>query len=424
MRYLIQTVSLTLLLIFSGCSTNQLNKTTKPKIDQTLPRVDEIRVLPDMTSIALEWEQVLDKRVSGYRIYRGDLKSEKLKLIEIATIKSAYQTHFVDTNLEPNNDYIYRMSTLSYEDRESPAGQSTTIRTSPTPEPVSFIEALANMPRSIKVYWRPHSSPRVVGYIIQRATPDEAKWKDIYESKNRLEIEYIDSDLDDNAIYKYRVRAITYDDLVSAPSMMTSAKTKELPREVTNLQATKNLPKKIKLVWNDSQSSDVSFYKIYVSNNPKSGFSYKSKTTMTEFDDMIQEDGSNKFYKISTVDNDGLESDISLQLPVMGQTLPKPATPQVTLAQIQDSKAILNWSNSDEGVQNYIVYKKLKDGMFSTKTIAFKDIAEARFEDIDIIPGVEYKYSVQSVDGNGLKSEKSKEIKLFLPKLSNNLNNK
>ena len=419
MKYLVQIVSLTLLLIFSGCSTNQLTKTTKPKIDETLPRVDEIRVLPDMTSIALEWEQVLDRRVKGYRIYRGDLKGEQLKLTQIATIKSAYQTHYVDADLEPNNDYIYRMSTMSEEDRESPAGQSTNIRTLPTPEPVSFIEALANMPRSIKIYWRPHSSQRVTGYIVQRATPKDAKWENIHESKNRLEIEYIDDDLDDNAVYKYRVRAVSYDDLVSAPSMITSAKTKELPREITNLQATKDLPKKIKIVWNDSESSDVSFYKIYVSNSPKSGFGYKSKTTMTEFDDMVQEDGINQFYKISTVDKDGLESEISLQLPVMGQTLAKPQTPQVTLAQIQDSKAILNWSNDDERVQSYIVYKKLKDGIFSTKTITFKDIGEARFEDTDIIPGVEYKYSVQGVDDNGLLSEKSKEIKLFLPKLDN-----
>ena len=54
---------------------------------------------------------------------------------------------------------------------------------------------------------------------------------------------------------------------------------------------------------------------------------------------------------------DHLESSFDVA-PIKGVSLPKPAKPVLTLAQIQGSKAILNWKSGDSRAISYNVEKK------------------------------------------------------------------
>ena len=116
------------------------------------------------------------------------------------------------------------------------------------------------------------------------------------------------------------------------------------------------------------------------------------------------------------IDKDYLESPFKLN-PVSGSTLAKPAKPIFTLAQIQGNKAILNWRAGDNRAISYNVQKRIRLNFFEYKTLKFNNISELRFEDTDIISGVEYKYSVQANDEFGLISEKTDEASLTLPQL-------
>ena len=98
-------------------------------------------------------------------------------------------------------------------------------------------------------------------------------------------------------------------------------------------------------------------------------------------------------------------------------TLNKPAKPVITLAQIQGNKAILNWSAGDKRAMSYNVYKTTEINFWEKKTEKFTDIKALRFEDHNIINGVQYKYSIQSNDEYGLMSEKTDEAELILPKI-------
>ncbi|MCP4970758.1 MAG: fibronectin type III domain-containing protein, partial [Arcobacter sp.] len=285
-------------------------------------------------------------------------------------------------------------------------------------EGVSFIQAISNLPRQIKIVWRPHSNERINSYIIQRSNPKTAKWEEIDTVKGRLQAEYIDKDLDDNVIYNYRIVAVTFDNISSLSSEIVKAQTKALPEGILSLNASKNLPRKITLSWEPSQSSDVIKYTIYRSLDSSDYFD-KIKTVNSQtlkFEDFINEDGKIYFYKISSVDKDGLESNLNINS-VMGVTLSKVSKPIITLAQIQGKKAILNWQSTDKRSSSYIIYKTIKESFFKTKTIKFEGINDLRFEDKDIIRGVEYSYSIQAVDKFGIVSEKTNKTELVLPKL-------
>ena len=89
----------------------------------------------------------------------------------------------------------------------------------------------------------------------------------------------------------------------------------------------------------------------------------------------------------------------------------------MTLAQIQGEKAILNWQAGDNRTISYIIHKKIKEDLFNFKYETFSNITDLRFEDQDIIRGVEYTYTLQAVDEFGILSEKTSETTLILPKL-------
>ena len=409
-----------LIALFSGC-TKQLNPAAKPKIDPNLPVVDSnyIKMIPDIKAVALEWKSIDVVGAKGYYLIRADIQ-EGGKFKRVATIDNKYTTHYLDKKLQPNSRYGYKIALFMKDGREAPASSSVEVQTLPNLESVSLIETISDLPRQIKILWRPHTNERVEKYIIQRSSPTKAEWKTIKTIKDRLKVEYIDDELGDNETYLYRIKVKTFDKIVSRPSVISQATTKALPGQISGLQATTNLPKRIQLSWGSSESIDVVKYNIYRSN---SATGYYSKVTSApadhnRFDDMVEEDGKIYFYKITSVDKDGLESKKDEITPTMGSTLSKPTTPKITLAQIQGNKLILNWQAGDTRTVSYNIFKKSKNGWVSSKTIVIPNVSGLRYEDNDVVRGVEYTYSMEAIDEYGLISKRSDEVTSKLPKLS------
>ncbi|MGB0989664.1 MAG: fibronectin type III domain-containing protein [Halarcobacter sp.] len=408
-----------LILLLSGCSLKNFDN-TKPKINETLEVVDSasIRTLPDINAIAFEWRKVDDPRVTGYHFYRANLQKDGAKLTLIDTVENRYTTHYVDENVEPSTKYVYKISSATATEFESRTTNDYVVSTLPLMEGVSFIQAISNLPRQIKIVWRPHSSERIESYEVQRKTPATSKWEEIETLDGRLQAEYIDLNLEDNVVYHYRVIGKTFDGLETMPSALVKAQTKPLPAGILSLKATTNLPRKIALTWEPSKSEDVVKYNIYRSTDDQRGFDViKTVNAKTlNYEDFVNEDGKVYFYKVSSIDKDGLESNLNVNS-VMGVTLNKLRKPVMTLAQIQGAKAILNWQAGDDRAVSYTVYKTIKEGFFKDKTIKYQDITALRFEDKDIVRGVQYSYAIQAVDKNGIHSEITKETELILPKL-------
>jgi len=421
MKKSIKIISLILLVLFvSGCDQNNLTTPTKPKIDLTLESVnsESLKSIPDINSIAFEWQKVDDSRVDRYFLYRANMLEDGQKLKRIETIKNRYSTHFSDTDLEPNTQYTYAIAAATQDGVESKPTTSYTVSTLPRPAAISFIQAISNLPRQIKILWRPHENQRIKKYTVERTTPSTSNWKKLETIYGRLNIEYIDADLDDNVVYMYRVIAHTFDRIKSEPSDIVKAQTKALPHGVENLTASNNQPRKIMLNWEPSKSSDIIKYKVYT-NSTASGYFKELAVVDTQtltYDDLINEDGKIVFYKVTSIDKDNLETALNMNA-VMGSTLVKINKPIITLAQIQGEKAILNWASGDDRTASYIIHKKIKEDVWNTKTVKFTNISDVRFEDKDVIRGAEYTYTLQAVDEYGILSEKTNETTLVLPKL-------
>lgn len=151
-------------------------------------------------------------------------------------------------------------------------------------------------------------------------------------SKNRLNAEYIDSDLKPNENSSYRIIAVSFNGIKSGSSQVVSSTSKALPPQVEHLSASTDGSSKIILTWDAPTYEDFSYYKVYSTSSSFLPFSVLAKTDKNSYEDIVEGAGKSKYYKVTMVDKDGLESPMPKD-GVEGKTLGNPLAPSIILAQ-------------------------------------------------------------------------------------------
>jgi uncharacterized protein len=404
------------LLILSGCSA-----TPKPKddtvIDKTLPTIKLTKsgVFADANAIAFEWKSIKDPRVNGIYIYKKSPSKDSIEkgYVYYDTINNRFATHYVDTDIQANTQYSYAFKTFS-KDAESLLTKAIHVKSLPVLESVSWIYSVNGMPRSAKVIWRPHNSQKVQSYIIERKSSTDKEFKEVSRIKGRLNVEYIDTNLKDNKVYEYRVKVLTFDNLISKPSKTVSVITKALPVAIKNVTATTKLPKKISLKWSKTISEDFTHYHVYRADQRDGNYKLIAKLKNNFFTDKLSEDGKTYYYRVSAVDKDGLESE-NEETTTMGSSLGKPRAPISIKATLIGNKIEITWSNIDERTKKYIIIKKEKTSWYQEKETQFKTNGAQKYIDLYFRPDTTYVYKVYGVDANSIVSNPSAEVEITTP---------
>ncbi|MBK1991769.1 fibronectin type III domain-containing protein [Campylobacter sp. 2018MI35] len=372
-------------------------------INESLPKIENLKSISEMSSIGFEWDPLYDQNIAGFYLYRASDSEPNFKIV--ATIKDKFQTHFVDTKLDPNTKYFYSLRSFNDQGHISEEGKVIEVYTMPRLEKIPFAEAITNLPNRIKLIWRPHPDLRVNSYIIERMKEGEGEFKKIAEVKNRLNAEYIDDNLKPNENFTYRIFALSFDGVKSEPSNILNSNSKALPPEVTSLNASFDQVNKILLNWDKSDYKDFSYYKIYSTSSSFLPYTLLAKTQDNNYEDIVNGKNKSKYYKVTIVDKDGLESPMPKNA-IEGKTLGDPLAPSIILAQIKDGAIEVEWIDNDNRAVEYMV-KRYGGG----STAIFKGLKEKKLRDIKALPGVEYTYEVISIDNQGLESEPSKKVK-------------
>ncbi|ELF6740043.1 fibronectin type III domain-containing protein [Campylobacter upsaliensis] len=391
-----------LTLLFSACSVAELTTPKQTQLNESLPKVQSLKSISDLSNVAFEWEPLYSENIQGFYLYRSSEKEPQMKLV--ATIKDKFQTHYVDTKLESGTKYQYMMKTFNEQGHFSEEGQVIEIATQPRPEPLAFVQAITNLPERIKLIWRPHTDLRVNAYIIEKKKVEDKKFAKIGEVKNRLSAEFID-EVKANENFLYRVSALTFDGIQSEPSEVLNSTSKALPPEITHLSASNDLNGKIMLSWDAPVYEDFSYFKIYATSSSFLPFTLLAKTDKNSYEDIVQGAGESKQYKITMVDKDGLESPMPKK-GVEGKTLGLPASPSIILAQITSEGIVLEWVDNDNRAVEYEVKR-----YGGEQNAVFKGIKEKRLRDIKALAGVEYSYEVIGIDELGQRSAPSSKVK-------------
>ena len=361
-------------------------------IDDTLPKIQNIKTIIGVSSVAFEWDMIKDTNAMGYVVYRDSGDGYE----EVAHITNPLTSHFVDTHLIPEKEYGYYFHVLG-KDRYSTRSDIIKIKTSYI-DPVSNLYASNDYPRKVKLLWNPHQNPSISHYLIQRG--DNGDFKTIARIDNRLSVEYFDENLNDGSNYSYRIVAVDFMGTPSRPSKIVVAKTKDAPILDTTLNASNSFIDRIELSWDSNPH--IAYYKIYRANSLEGKYKPIATTNDTKFTDGQKSPDSVYFYAISGVDFDEIESNQSRA--ARGSTKPLLPAPNITKGYIDNNKARIEWSGVSKA-RHYIVYRK--NGFFSS--VKFR-VDDTYFIDNDMKNNEEYTYYVVAVDEFGLESKKSQEV--------------
>lgn len=399
------------LLILSGCGGVKPLPKKNVVIDSTLPVVTLTKngIITDMKMTAFEWNSIKDPRVKSIYVYKrvpGKESSNELKYYD--SIDNRFKTHYLDTDNEPDTHYDYAFRVVT-ENTQGKLSKTYSVNTLPVLQSVAWIHSIAGLPRSAKIIWRPHENERVESYIIERKSFKDENFEKIATLKGRLNAEYIDEGLEDNSVYLYRVRVETYDGIISIPSQIVKSVTKELPKSIEHIEATKDLPKMIKINWSPLKQKDFNQYYLYRGKDIDSSFKMIAKLYNNHFTDKIDEDAKVYFYRVSAVDKDGLESEHD-KTTVMGMTLPKPEAPVVTGIKLIGSGVELSWKKTDTRIKSFTIFRKERKNWFKETTKEYKNIYKTSFVDKNINPDTTYIYTVYGIDENGIVSKPSTEV--------------
>ncbi|MFL1706321.1 hypothetical protein ACHJH3_04895 [Campylobacter sp. MOP7] len=405
MKKLILKGSLTLLaVVISGC----VSPSTPTQVNASLPTIQNLKTISDMTEIGFEWTPTPSPEVAGYYLYRSNPNENNGKMKVVADIKDRFASHHVDSNLAPETTYSYEMRTYNANKQISNSGVMISASTKALMDSVPFVRALTNLPERVKLIWRPHPDLRVASYIVEKAGIGKENWRQIAEVKGRLNAEYIDDSVKSGRAYKYRVFVKTSTGTISKPSAIVDSTTKPLPSTVTNIQASNNTPKKIILTWDSVASDDFGYYKIYSASNKFLPYTYLAKTKTNSYEDLINENGATRYYKITIVDKDGLESKRPEEA-VVGSTLAAMEAPVVTSIVADSSAVKLQWSSSEKA-RSYTVIREGGDNGEQK----FTNITGNEFIDTNVAYGLKYTYRVIAVDEYGINSDESKKASVSI----------
>lgn len=394
--------------IFLNACVASLNNTPLQE-DTSLPPLNSVKTIPDVSSIAFEWKFIQNDNITGFVIYRA--KANETNLQKIATIKNRFATHYFDTNLTPQTKYTYAFATLGENNTISPKSKIS-VQTSFI-DPVESVFALNNQPRTIKLIWSPHPNPSIDSYLIQRLNK-AGEFKTIKTIPHRLSVEYFDDNLQDGESYTYRIIAQNYEGTKSKPSESISIKTIPQPAPIEDIRASTDLPRAISITWQeapDTQGVSKKQYKILYSQNGKN-YKKLAITNQTQYLHKLndKEDGISYYYQVVLLGDNDLQGHFSSH-PAKGFSLPPPSKPTHFEGKMLDNKATLSWQiPSDDRIVSFIVYRK-ENGLW-TQSMRFVDIHNGSFIDKEMEEGKVYTYSVVSVDKNGIESAHTAEITL------------
>ena len=425
-------ILLTLLTIFSGCSTHKFKsfKSYSNKIrDIKLPnfrvpfleklKVDESLTPPyvkpissTLSEVSIGWSYNPKDNISGFRIFRYSPKSKEFILI--ATIRDKYVTSYVDKNLKQATNYIYAVSTFTSDKRVSRISKPVSVYTKGfVIKPELF--ASKDLIRKIKLTWNLNTNKEHIKYYQILRSKDQTNFRNYDTVYKSLQSEYIDDRLKDGDGYYYKIYAVTYDGAKSEESNIAYGYTKTAPRPPADIIATTNLPRKIQLKWFDPNDNDktrrIVRYNIYTSLYKDKFFIKHASTRGNEkyFIDLVNQDGKRVYYKVTAIDTDGLESPLP-PTSAMGATKASSPAPKIIQYNIVDGRVIIKWEPMSRNIKSYIVKKRFYSKFFLPKTINYKGITTNQFIDRDIKLKKTYKYQVIGVDNDGILTKPSKEI--------------
>jgi len=265
--------------------------------------------------VELSWTPSLQEEVVGYNLYWSSENSGKcilLKKVEGRMMNSFIHDTLGDKKIEDNATIYYAMTSFNRGNVESELTETVTATTKPKPSKPSGLKGEALKIKEVPLSWEPNPEKDIAFYHIYRSSDSKEDFLEIWKIQEKKG--YIDKGLEDGCTYSYKLQVEDKDGLLSDFSDTISVQTKTKPPKPVGL--TGELRKgKIRLVWKAVNEPDIDHYVVY--GKSASGLIKITTVKKTNYSETKPAKGTEKIYAVSSVDKDGLESEISEEATVI-----------------------------------------------------------------------------------------------------------
>lgn len=273
-----------------------------------LPAIGGLTARLEEDKVILGWEAVSDSSVS-YNLYRGETgvgaPGERRNPTPLG--KATY----VDTVTLDGRSYLYYVTAIDQQNRESPPGQALVVTVADrTPPRTPSLLSLHLSGNAIAIRWQANPDPDLAGYRLYRSTswPVDRSLGPLHGATLLTTPTYVDQVVLNGQTYHYVFTAVDQAGNESRPSIDAQMPTIDLTGPATPIGLTATAqPASVELTWQANNDSDLAGYRLYraltlpVDTNAPPVHSQPLLTTPSYRDETV-EAGQSYYYVVVAVD--------------------------------------------------------------------------------------------------------------------------
>jgi parallel beta-helix repeat protein len=292
-------------------------------------------VYPQGNALNITW----DPNIEGTREYEIYYKTtDNWKYLKMVLHPDHSYNH---TGLEDGVLYHYKIRSVDFIDQYSDYSAVFTgiPADSAAPKRPEGFNASAVSKSTINLTWHQNSEPDLMGYYIYMNKTGEGQAGEyslihtIMSSRNSYDV----TGLDEQVTYYFKLKAfdeVPNNSTFSEPAFATTPD-ETAPGAPTGLSVQAVSSTSLKLTWLPNPEHDIIGYNVYRSKTEITGYSLinSNSINVTQFEDTGVEDNTEDFYKLTALDDFGLESDYSAT--ASARTFLKPVPPEINNTMMQ-----------------------------------------------------------------------------------------
>ena len=182
---------------YNGSYSNTIDVKTSPNY---APKVTGLKLKTQKSdSLTISWNKI--NNVTGYKVYRYDVKTESYKLIK--TISNASTTSYTNSKLTSATKYLYKVRSYKIVNNKTHNGDYSSSLAATTKPLTPTVKLTSPSTKKIKLTWTNISS-RTTGYNIYMATSKNGTYKNIGSTSKKS---FTKGSLKKGKTYYFKVRA-------------------------------------------------------------------------------------------------------------------------------------------------------------------------------------------------------------------------
>lgn len=339
----------------------------------------------DSETLRISWQE--DEFASGYVIKRSKSATGKFK--KIATIDSASQNHYDDTNIKQNTKYYYVVQAINYNNGVKGKSGFGKAAGGKTLKQTSITKIVSNSPAKQTLSWKKVDG--VNGYVIYQSTSKNDGYKKIKTIKSGNTTSYKVGDLESDTKYYYKIKTryknksgIGYGSYSKVRGAWSGAN--------PTVTVTGNTATKIEVSW--EPISGVSRYDIYRSDTKKGTYKKigSAEGSETSYIDKKLIMNRKYFYKVEAHIKGYKSTSSSGKSKAVGG-YPAQSTSITSVSKNAQGLLEINW-NLVKNTKGYRVYRSTELNGNYDLISTVSGAKNTRYVDTSAVTGTQYFYKI------------------------------